>query len=45
MIVQILCNRDVAAATLTVRKVDGSTGLMTFTLNDGTNPTSIVRAS
>lgn len=45
MIVQWLTERAVAGTTVTVKKVDGSTGLMTFTLNDGTSPTSITRAT
>lgn len=34
-----------AGATVTVRRLDGSTPAMTFTLNDPTNPTSVTRAS
>lgn len=45
MISQFLMERSVASTTVTVRKPDGSTSLMTFTLNDATNPTSITRAS
>lgn len=44
-IYQFLTERAVSGTTLTVKKVDGSTSLMTFTLDDGTNPTSITRAS
>ena len=43
MIVQWLNERTVAGTTLTVKKVDGATTLMTFQLNDATNPTSITR--
>lgn len=44
-IYQFLTERSVSGTTLTVKKVDGSTTLMTFTLNDATTPTSITRAS
>ncbi len=45
MIVQYLYERAVSGTTVTVNKVDGSTPLLTLTLSDGTNPTSITRAS
>ena len=45
MIVQFLTERAVSGTTVTVRKVDGSTALLTLTLDDATNPTSITRAS
>lgn len=45
MIWQFLSERSVAGTTVTVRKADGTTALMTFTLDDGTNPTSITRAT
>jgi len=45
MIVQILSEMAVSSTTMTVKKVDGSTSLMTFTLSDATNPTSITRAT
>jgi hypothetical protein len=45
MIVQFLNERSVSGTTMTVKKPDGTTSLMTFTLNDATNPTSITRAS
>lgn len=45
MIVQFLTERAVSGTTLTVKKPDGSTALMTFTLDDSANPTSITRAS
>ena len=45
MLVQFLTERSVSGTTLTVRKVDGSTPLMTFTLSDATNPVSITRAT
>jgi len=44
-ITQFLTERSVSGVTMTVKKVDGSTSLMTFTLNDATNPTSLTRAS
>jgi hypothetical protein len=44
-IYQFLTERSVSGTTLTVKKPDGSTSLMTFTLNDATSPTSITRAS
>ena len=43
MINQFLMERSVASTT--VKKVDGSTSLMTFTLDDDTSPTSISRAT
>lgn len=45
MIVQFLNERAVSSTTLTVNKVDGSTALMTFTLDSATAPTSITRAT
>lgn len=45
MIVQFLTERAVSGTTVTVNKVDGSTALMTFTLNDATSPTSITRTT
>lgn len=45
MILQFLTEASASGTTLTVRKVDGSTSLMTFTLDDGSNPTSITRAT
>jgi hypothetical protein len=45
MLVQFMTERSVSGTTCTVRKVDGSTSLFTLTLNDGTTPTSITRAS
>ena len=45
MIWQFLAERSVSGTTVTVKKADGSTSLMTFTLNDGTTPTSITRAT
>lgn len=43
-IYQFLTERAVSGTTMTVKKVDGSTTLMTFTLNDATSPTSITRS-
>ena len=45
MIIQFLTERAVSGTTVTVKKVDGSTSLLTLTLDDGTDPTSITRAS
>ena len=42
---QFLEERDVSGTTVTVKKPDGSTTAMTFTLDDGTSPTSITRAT
>ena len=44
-ILSFLQERDVSGTTLTCKRLDGSTTSMTFTLNDGTSPTSITRAS
>ena len=44
MILQWLTEKDVSGTTMTVKKPDGSTTAMTFTLNSET-PTSITRAS
>ena len=45
MIVQFLGEKSISGTTLTVRKVDGTTALMTFTLDSATVPTSITRAT
>lgn len=45
MIVQFLYERSVSGTTVTVKKVDGSTSLLTLTLDDGSSPTSISRAT
>ena len=45
MIVQRLLESAVSGTTLTVKKVDGSTTLLTCTLDSATTPTSITRAS
>lgn len=44
-IYQFLTERAVVGTTLTVRKPDGSTSLMTFTLDSASAPTSISRAT
>jgi hypothetical protein len=44
-ILQFLTEKSVSSTTLTVKKPDGSTALMTFTLDSATSPTSITRAS
>jgi flagellin-like hook-associated protein FlgL len=44
-IYQFLTERAVSGTTLTVKKPDGTTTLMTFTLSDPDNPTSITRAA
>lgn len=43
----IAINTDfvISGTTLTARKLDGSTTAATFTLDDGTNPTSLTRAT
>lgn len=45
MILQFLTEFGIAGTTITVDKVDGATQLMTFTLDDATNPTSLTRAT
>lgn len=45
MLTQFMFERSVSGTTVTVNKVDGTTALMTFTLNDGTSPTAITRAT
>lgn len=42
---QFLEERAVSGTTVTVKKPDGTTTAMTFTLNDATNPTSITRTT
>lgn len=44
-IVGMLQEKSVSGTTLTVKKLDGSTTAMTFTLNSSSTPTSITRAS
>jgi hypothetical protein len=45
MINQFLLERAVSGTTVTVKKADGSTTLLTLTLDDATDPTSITRAT
>lgn len=45
LILQMLTDKSVAGTTLTVNKLDGTTAAATFTLDDGTSPTSITRAT
>jgi hypothetical protein len=45
MILQTLTDFVISSTTLTVRKEDGSTTLMTLTLNDATSPSGVTRAS
>lgn len=45
MICRFLMERSVTSTTVTVRKEDGSTSAMTFTLDSATTPTSITRAT
>jgi hypothetical protein len=44
-ILQFLTEKAVSGTTVTVKKPDGSTTAMTFTLDSSTDPTSITRAS
>ena len=44
-ICSMLQEKSVSGTTVTVKKVDGSTSAMTFTLDSATDPTSITRAS
>ena len=44
-ILQALTEFSISGSTLTVKKLDGSTTAMTFTLNDAVNPTSRTRAT
>lgn len=45
LILQQLTEFSISGTTWTTKKLDGSTTAATFTLNDGTNPTSMTRAS
>ncbi len=45
MIQQLLGEFAISGTTLTMKKIDGSTTAGTFTLDDGTSPTSITRAT
>ena len=44
-IMQILHEFAISGTTLTVKKLDGTTTAMTFTLSDATNPVSLTRAT
>jgi len=45
MIQQMLGDFSISGTTMTVRKVDGATAAATFTLDDGTSPTGLTRAT
>lgn len=45
MIWGLLAEKNIAGTTMTIKKLDGSTSAMTFTLNDATTPTAITRAT
>ena len=45
LMLQFLTDKAVSGTTVTVRKPDGSTALATFTLDSGTTPSSITRAT
>ncbi len=45
LIQQMLTDFGITGTTLTVREIDGVTVAATFTLDDGTNPTDITRAT
>lgn len=45
LLIAYLTERSVSGTTVTAKKLDGSTTAATFTLNDGTSPTSITRAT
>lgn len=45
LIQQLLSDFDIGGTTKTVREIDGATTAATLTLNDGTNPTGITRAT
>jgi hypothetical protein len=45
MLVQFMNERSVSGTTVTVKKADGGTTLYTLTLDDGTSPNSITRAT
>lgn len=45
MTLQIASEFGIVGTTMTVRKVDGTTALMTFTLDDATSPTDRTRAT
>lgn len=45
MITQFLLEKSVSGTTVTVKKADGSTTLLTLTINDANSPTSITRTT
>ena len=45
LIAQSIGEFSIAGTTITVKKIDGSASAATYTLNDGTNPTSRTRAT
>lgn len=45
IIEKMLTEFAISGTTMTVKKVDGTTTLMTFTLDDATNPTSLTRTT
>lgn len=45
LVQQLLGDFKIVGTTLTVRKIDGVATAATFTLDDGTNPTDITRAT
>lgn len=45
MILQLLAEKTIAGTTMTVKKLDGVTTAMTFSLNSATAPTSITRTA
>lgn len=44
-LLQFLTERSITSTTMTVKKLDGSTTAMTFTLDSASSPTSITRAT
>jgi hypothetical protein len=44
-ILQLMTEKSIAGTTMTVNKPDGSTALMTLTLNDAVTPTALTRAT
>ena len=45
MIWSALAQKSISGVTMTTRALDGGTSVMTFTLNDSSNPTSITRTT
>lgn len=44
LVIAYLTERSVSGTTVTAKKLDGTTTAATFTLNDGTTPTSVTRS-